>query len=97
MRPMILAVLAPVLVVFLASPADARCIFKFCQTRAETSRSYIVNQHRQKVGDLYSPGHGRRLQIRNNSRQILGTIKTLPTGETVILNNHRQRVGKIFP
>ncbi len=35
----------------------------------------ITNEPRQRVGDIYNPGHGRRLQIRNNSRQIIRYIE----------------------
>ena len=86
--------LAILTLVLIAAPVttDARCIFKFCQDRAEApTLSYIVNQHRQKVGDIYNPGHGRRLQVRNSSRQILGYIEA----DGTITNRHRQPVGKI--
>jgi hypothetical protein len=59
----------------------------YCKKDAPT-RSYITNPSRQIVGDLYDPGHGRRIQIRNNSRQILGFIE--PTGR--VTNRHRQEV-----
>jgi hypothetical protein len=77
MRALILAALA----VALSSPeASARCLMSYCKdsSTASTStptRSYITNTHRQKVGDLYDPGHGRRLQIRNNHRQIIWYIE----------------------
>ncbi len=72
--------------------AEARC-FKFqndCTESTSTpTRSYIVNTHRQKVGDIYDPGHGRRLQIRNNHRQIIGYIER----DGTVTNAHRQEVG----
>ena len=81
----------------IAAPAtaDARC-FKFQNDCTEssstgTSRSYIVNTHRQKVGDIYDPGHGRRLQIRNDHRQIIGYIEH----DGTVTNTHRQRVREI--
>ncbi len=71
MRILILAALT----VALSSPeASARCIMSYCKdsstasTPAPSTSWAITNTHRQKVGDLYDPGHGRRLQIRNNHR-----------------------------
>ncbi len=62
---------AALAVVMAASPASARCIMSYCKDGAATAsiptRSYITNQHRQKVGDLYDPGHGRRVQIRDTA------------------------------
>ncbi len=58
MRILILAALA----VVLSSPeASARCIMSYCKDGATSTptRSYITNTHRQKVGDLYDPGHRR--------------------------------------
>ena len=78
----------------ITSPTAARC-FKFqndCTSTASTpTRSYIVNTHRQKVGDIYDPGHGRRLQIRNNHRQIIGYIER----DGTVTNTHRQKVAGI--
>ena len=76
--------------------AEARCIMSYCKdsSTASTStptRSYIVNTHRQKVGDIYDPGHGRRLQIRNNHRQIIGYIER----DGTVTNTHRQKVGTL--
>ena len=80
--------------ILIAAPAAARC-FKVqndCTSTASTrTRSYIVNTHRQKVGDVYNPGHGRRLQIRNNHRQIIGYIER----DGTVTNTHRQRVGTL--
>ena len=50
----------------------------------------ITNKHRQRVGDIYNPGTG-RLQIRNNSRQIIGYIER----DGTVTNTSRQRVGTI--
>ena len=80
-------------VLLTASPAAA-CSFKFCKDRASVStptRSYITNARRQRVGDLYDPGHGRRIQIRDNHRRILEYIER--SGR--ITNPSRQRVGSI--
>jgi len=35
----------------------------------------ITNKHRQIIGDLYDPGHGRRIQIRDKHRRIIGYIR----------------------
>jgi hypothetical protein len=74
--------------------AEARCLMSYCQDAPASStptRSYIVNTHRQKVGDIYDPGHGRRLQIRNNHRQIIGYIER----DGTVTNTHRQKVGNL--
>ncbi len=82
--------------ILIAAPvtAEARC-FKFqrdCPASTSTpTRSYIVNTHRQKVGDIYDPGHGWRLQIRNNHRQIIGYIE----GDGTMMNTHRQKIGTL--
>ncbi len=56
------------------SPASARCIMSYCKEGA-TTRSHITNTSRQIVGDLYDPGHGRRIQIRDTDRRIIGYIE----------------------
>ena len=75
--------------------AEARCIMSYCTDGAASTstptRSYIVNTHRQEVGDLYDPGHGPRLQIRNNHRQIIGYIER----DGTVINTHRQKVLSI--
>ncbi len=82
--------------ILIAAPvtAEARC-FKFQNDCSESSstptRSYITNQHRQKVGDLYDPGHGWRVQIRDTDRRIIGYIAR----DGTVRNTHRQRVGTI--
>ena len=77
-----------------AAPASARCIMSYCKDRETTAtptRSYITNTHRQKVGDLYDPGHGRRLQIRDNDRRIIGYIER----DGTVTNTRRQPVAVI--
>ena len=49
----------------------------------------ITNKHCQRVGDIYNPGHGRSLQIRNNDRQIIGYIER----DGTVTNTHRQPVA----
>jgi hypothetical protein len=51
----------------------------------------VTNTHRQKVGDLYDPGHGRRVQIRDTSRRIIGYIER----DGTVTNTHRQKVGTL--
>ncbi len=95
LTPLILATLATLI---LASPeASARCIMSYCKDRAATSTPApstswaITNTHRQKVGDLYDPGHGRRVQIRDTSRRIIGYVER----DGTVTNTHRQKVGAI--
>jgi hypothetical protein len=82
------------LLVTLAAEAEA-CDFKFCdpdyQMKLSPRPRAITNEHRQKVGDIYDPGHGRRLQIQNNHRQIIGYIER----DGTVTNTHRQRVGTL--
>ena len=58
---------------------------------APGSRVYITNTSRQRLGDLYSPGHGRRIQIRDTSRRIIGYVE--PDG--TVTNTRRQPVADI--
>ena len=74
----------------LASPASAACVLSHCKADTST-RSYIVNNSRQIVGDLYSPSGGGRVQIRTNQRVIVGFIER----DGTITNTRRQKVGTI--
>ncbi len=77
------------------NPAKAACQFKFqnCGSQASgPSRYVITNTARQRLGDIYDPGPGRRLQIRDNSLRILGYIEK-PSGR--ITNTARQPVAGI--
>jgi hypothetical protein len=58
---------------------------------AETKRYTITTKDRVRVGDIYDPGAGRRLQIRNKSRQIIGYIA--PNG--TITDKWRRKQGGI--
>lgn len=90
-RLILVALLAIWGVAFWAADAYS-CEFKFCKNRAETPKTYVLrNLHRQKTGDIYDPGHGRRLQIRNNHRQILGYIER----DGDITNLHHQKIGEV--
>ena len=96
MRPNSLLILAA-LAVMLTSPADARCIMSYCQDRATASTPAratswaITNPSRQKVGTVYNPGHGRRVQIRDTSRRIIGYIER----DGDITDKRRRKVGEI--
>ena len=86
MRLMIMAVLTSILTVPLATPpADAKCSFNICAGE----RAKLLDSQKLRVGDIYNPGHGRRLQIRNKHRQILGYIE--PSGK--ITDTRRRKVG----
>ena len=69
------------------------CIMSYCKEDAAptTTRTYITDIHRQKVGDLYTPVPGQRTQIRNKHRQIIGYIEANGS----IINTARQRIGEI--
>ncbi len=89
-------ILATSLSGFAPSPASATCLMSYCKDKATStpapSTSWaITNTSRQRLGDVYNPGHGRRVQIRNNSRRIIGYIER----DGTVRNTHRQRVGTI--
>ena len=86
----LLIVLAVFLVWMETSPVRSACLMSYCKDKAPT-RSYITNIYRQKVIDLYNPGHGRRIQIRNTDRKIVGYIER--SGR--ITNTHRQKIGEV--
>jgi hypothetical protein len=54
-------------------------------------RSKIYDSRNRQVGDVYDPGHGRRLQIRDNDRRIIGYIEA--DGDITLPN--RKKVGEI--
>jgi len=91
---MILAIMA----VVLASPeASARCLMSYCKDSSTASTPVpstswaITNTSRQRLGDVYNPGHGRRLQLRDNDRRILGYIER----DGTMTNTSRQRIGTL--
>ena len=86
----LLALAAFTVAILASSPASAACVMSYCKKDAPT-RSYITNTHRQIVGDLYDPGHGRRVQIRTNQRVIIGYIES----DGTITNTSRQEVLSI--
>ena len=84
-------------VVMATSPASARCIMSYCKdsstasTPAPSTSWAITNTSRQRVGDVYNPGQGRRLQLRDNSRRIIGYIER----DGTVTNTSRQRIGTL--
>ncbi len=93
LTPLILATLATL--VLARREASARCLMSYCQdatastsTPAPSTSWAITNTHRQRLGDVYNPGSGRRLQIRDNSRRIIGYVER----DGTVTNTHRQPV-----
>ncbi len=81
-----------------ASTASARCLMSYCKdsstaisTPAPGERWAITNTSRQRLGDIYNPGHGRRLKLRDTSRRIIGYIER----DGTVTNTSRQRIGTI--
>ena len=97
MRANSLLILAAMAVVLSASPVAARCIMSYCKgdkatTAPAPSTAWpITNQNRQRLGDVYNPGHERRLQIRDNDRRIIGYIER----DGDITDMRRRKVGTI--
>jgi hypothetical protein len=85
-------------------PALASCEWSWCvghtiaapsskPSAASTApqRSFITDTRRTRIGDLYAPSPGRRVQIRDNRRNILGYIE--PSGR--VTDTRRQEIGNI--
>ncbi len=88
------------LAVILAGPATAGGCDYYCRknggtaatsTPAPSTSWAITNTSRQRLGDVYNPGHGRRVQIRDNSRRIIGYVER----DGTVTNTHRQKVGTL--
>ncbi len=83
------------LAVVMASPATAGCLMSYCKGDSAASSTpstrAITNTHRQIVGDLYDPGHNRRIQIRDTDRRIIGYIER----DGSITNTNRQPAASI--
>ena len=64
-----IAILAATMAVLLASPAVAECQFKFQCTSWQRSKPTPVYKTRdffpERVAEIYDPGIGRRLQVRD--------------------------------
>ena len=58
-------------------------------TPAPATSWTITNTSRQRLGDVYNPGHGRRVQIGDTSRRIIGYIER----DGTVTNTSRQRIG----
>ena len=92
-----LAILATLAVMLATAPASAACLMSYCKGQATAStpapgeRRAITYTSRRIVGDLYNPGHNRRIQIRNNDRKILFYVER----DGTVTNTHRQKVGTI--
>ena len=88
MRTRILAVLTATLAVsVVTSPADAKCSFNICAGE----RAKLLDSRKLRVGDLYNPGHNRRIQIRDKNLRVLGYIER--SGK--ITDRRRRKVGSI--
>ncbi len=88
----LLIVLASFLVWFEGSPAEGACVLSYCKDDSrKPSRQLVTNEHRQVIGDLYDTGHGRRIQIRDTDRRIIGYIER--SGR--ITNTSRQKRGEL--
>jgi hypothetical protein len=84
-------------------PALASCEWSWCvgHTVAPSSkpsaastapqRSFITDTRRNRIGDLYKPAPGRRVQIRDTSRRIIGYIEA----DGTVMNTSRQPVAEI--
>lgn len=85
--------LALIWLISFATEAQGACIMSYCKDEAP-ERSYVRNNWengRQIVGDIYDPGGGRRLQIRDTDRRIIGYIES----DGSVINTNRQEIGEI--
>jgi hypothetical protein len=86
---------AAALLTALPTTAEARCYSweTSCQIAEPTpgEKWKITNDRRQKLGDIYNPGHKRRLQIRDNRRRIIGYIEESGS----LTDARRRKVGAI--
>ena len=96
MKAIVLAAVVLLTLAAMPATASAACSWSWCQEE-ETSgpasgQSWkITNTHRQKLGDIYNPARGRRLQIRDNHRRIIGYIER----DGDITDKRRRKVGGI--
>jgi hypothetical protein len=68
--------------------ATGACAMSYC--KKEPTRT-VTNTHRQISVDIYDPGHGKRRQIRDRHRRIIGYIESNGS----ITNINRQKKEKI--
>ncbi len=86
----IIAALAVAFLLLWAFPAQSACEWSWC-THAGPKTTNITDTRRTRVGDLYAPAPGRRVQIRDNRRNIIGYIE--PSGR--VTDTRRQEIGSI--
>jgi hypothetical protein len=91
-----LSILAAVaLLITFPTTAQARCYS--WQTSCEIAKPApgekwkITDDRRQRLGDIYNPGHNRRLQIRDNHRRIIGYIEE----NGALTDTRRKKVGAV--
>ncbi len=63
----------------------------FSNSRSPREYEFATDTSRQRLGDIYNPGGGRRVQIRDTSRRIIGYIER----DGTVTNTSRQRVGTL--
>ncbi len=51
----------------------------------------ITDDRRRQIGDFYDPGHGRRLQLRDKDRRIIGYIER----DGDITDRNRRKLGTL--
>ena len=51
----------------------------------------ITNDRRQTIGDIYDPGHGRRLQLRDDRGRIVGYIER----DGTVTDTRRRELGDV--
>ncbi len=67
--------------------AGERCPLGICDGK----RAKTYDARGLRMGDIYSPGHGRRLQIRDKNLKILGYIER--SGK--ITDTQRRKLGEV--
>ena len=70
--------------------AEASCEWSWCTTSGPKTTA-ITDTRRVRVGDLYAPAPGRRVQIRDKRRNIIGYIEA----DGTVTDTRRNRVGTI--
>ena len=85
----IIATLAVALLIHIGpAAAGERCPLGIC----DGQRAKTFDARKLRTGDIYNPGHGRRLQIRNKNLRILGYIE-VPSGK--VTDRQRRKVGSV--
>ena len=73
-------------IVFFYPKSVYPCTLGICDGK----RAKTYDSRGRRVGDLYSPGHGRRLQIRDKNLKILGYID-----RGTVTDTRRRKIGRI--